>query len=311
MSAVQPTALGGPDAASAPAWNIRRALGPRLVAATLILAGFAFVALAGRFLDLDPGAIDVSRIFQPPSTAHWLGSDDAGRDILAQLVIGAWPSLVVGLSAAAVAVLIGGTVGILAGYSRGWLDLVLLRVMDYFIVVPALPFAMVITAVWGPGLGHMILVIAILLWSTTARVVRAQVKSGRERLYVIRARMLGASHLHVLWRHILPQVLPLIGTTGSLAVALAILTQAALEFFGLAGTAVLSWGSMIRFAFQRDAMLNGAWWVVVPPGVCICVVITACYWLAQSLETALNPRLRTTDLRTRSFHVLPLPGGTR
>jgi peptide/nickel transport system permease protein len=170
---------------------------------------------------------------------------------------------------------------------------------------------MVITAVWGPGLGHMILVIAILLWSTTARVVRAQVKSGRERLYVIRARMLGASHLHVLWRHILPQVLPLIGTTGSLAVALAILTQAALEFFGLAGTAVLSWGSMIRFAFQRDAMLNGAWWVVVPPGVCICIVITACYWLAQSLETALNPRLRTTDLRTRSFHVLPLPGGSR
>lgn len=275
----------------------------KLVLATAILTGFVLVALAGRFLPLDAGAIDVSHVFAPPSADHWLGSDDAGRDVLMQLIIGAWPSLAVGLSAAAVAVLIGGTIGILAGYSRGWLDLVLLRIMDYFIVVPALPFAMVITAIWGPGLSHMIIVIGILLWSTTARIVRAQVKSGRERLYVQRARVLGASHVHILLRHILPQVLPLIGTTGSLAVALAILTQAALEFFGLAGTAVLSWGSMIRFAFQRDAMLNDAWWVVVPPGLCICVVITACYWLAQSLERALNPRLRTTDLRVRSFAV--------
>nr|WP_291306763.1 MULTISPECIES: ABC transporter permease subunit [unclassified Devosia] len=109
----------------------------------------------------------------------------------------------------------------------------------------------------------------LLLWSTTARVVRAQVKSGRERLYVQRARSLGAGHLHILLRHILPQVLPLIGTTGSLAVALAVLTQAALEFFGLGGTDLLSWGTMIRFAFQRDAMLNGAWWMIVPPGLCI------------------------------------------
>lgn len=306
MSAVHPTISGGLGATSASRWRLRRAAGPKFYAAVLILVCFALIALAGRFLNLDPGPIDVTQMFAPPSMRNWLGSDDAGRDILIQLIIGAWPSLVVGLSAAVVAVLIGGAVGMVAGYSRGWIDLVLLRIMDYFIVVPALPFAMVITAVWGPGLGHMILVIAILLWSTTARVVRAQVKSGRERLYVIRARLLGASHLHVLFRHILPQVLPLIATTGSLAVALAILTQAALEFFGLAGTAVLSWGSMIRFAFQRDAMLNGAWWVVVPPGVCISIVITACYWLAQSLETSLNPRLRTTNLRMRSFHVLPL-----
>ena len=227
--------------------------------------------------------------------------------MLVQLVIGSWPSLVVGLAAAAVAVLIGGTLGLVAGYSRGWLDLILLRVMDYFIVVPALPFAMVITAIWGPGLTHMIVVIGILLWSTTARVVRAQVKSGRERLYVQRARAMGASHPHILIRHILPQVLPLIGTTGSLAVALAILTQAALEFFGLAGSDVLSWGTMIRFAFQRDALLNDAWWMIVPPGLCICAVITACYWLAQSLDSALNPRLRTTDLRIRSFSVVPSP----
>ncbi len=289
------------DAATTNAVRARLRPSFKFVLATGILLCFVLVALAGRLLPLDPGAIDVSRVFAPPSKGRWLGSDDAGRDVLVQLILGAWPSLAVGLSAAAVAVLIGGSVGVLAGYSRGWLDLMLLRIMDYFIVVPALPFAMVITAIWGPGLSHMIIVIGILLWSTTARIVRAQVKSGRERLYVQRARALGASHLHILVKHILPQVLPLIGTTGSLAVALAILTQAALEFFGLAGTAVLSWGSMIRFAFQRDAMLNDAWWVIVPPGLCICIVITACYWLAQSLERALNPRLRTTDLRVRSF----------
>lgn len=276
---------------------------PRLVAALTILVGFALVAIAGPALRLSAGVTDMSRIYAAPSAEHWLGADDAGRDVLVQLVIGCWPSLLVGLSAAAVAVIIGGTVGLLAGYSRGWLDLVLLRLMDYFIVVPALPLAMVITAILGPGLDHTILVIGLLLWSTTARVVRAQVKSGRERLYVQRARSLGAGHLHILLRHILPQVLPLIGTTGSLAVALAVLTQAALEFFGLGGTDLLSWGTMIRFAFQRDAMLNGAWWMIVPPGLCICLVITACYWLAQSLEEALNPRLRATDLRIRSFRL--------
>ncbi len=276
----------------------------KLVMAVAILTCFLLVALAGRLLPLDPGPVDVTRIFNPPSAAHWLGFDDAGRDVLIQLVIGAWPSLAVGLSAAAVAVVVGGTVGLLAGYSRGWLDLVLLRIMDYFIIVPALPFAMVITAIWGPGLEHTIIVIGILLWSTTARIVRAQVKSGRERLFVQRARILGAGHGHILLRHILPQVVPLVGTTGSLAVALAILTQAALEFFGLAGTNMLSWGTMIRFAFQRDALLNDAWWVIVPPGLCICIVISACYWLSQSLERALNPRLQTTDLHIRSFVVL-------
>ena len=134
-----------------------------------------------------------------------------------------------------------------------------------------------------------------------AYILSAPTTRGKVSLYVQRAQALGAGHLHILLRHILPQVIPLIGTTGALAVALAILTQAALEFFGLAGTGVLSWGTMIRFAFQRDAMLNDAWWFVVPPGLCICIVITACYWLAQSLEKALNPRLSTTDLRVRAF----------
>jgi len=295
-----------PDPAAAD-WRPR----PKLLAAALLLLAFAFVAIAGPLLRLDAGPADVTRIFAPPSAAHWLGADDAGRDVLVQLVIGCWPSLVVGVSAAAVAVLVGGTVGLLAGYSRGWPDLALLRLMDYFIVVPALPFAMVITAILGASLLHTILVIGLLLWSTTARVVRAQVKSGRERTYVQRARTLGAGRLHILLRHILPQVLPLIGTTGSLAVALAVLTQAALEFFGLAGNDMLSWGTMIRFAFQRDALLNSAWWVVVPPGLCVCLFITACYWLAQSLEQAVNPRLAATDLRARSSRLREPRAGRR
>lgn len=281
----------------------RKAHSPKLVAALAILTGFAGIVVAGLVLPLDRGLINVERIYQPPSLDHWLGFDDAGRDVLVQMVLGAWPSLVIGLAAATVAVLIGGIVGILSGYSRGWLDLVLVRLIDYFIIVPALPFAMVVTALVGPGLRNMILVIGILLWSTTARVVRAQVKSVRERAFVERSRSLGAGHFHVLRLHILPQVLPLIGTTGALAVALAILTQSALEFFGLAGSGVLSWGTMIRFAFQRDALLNGAWWVIAPPGLCITMVITACIWLSQCMEQALNPKLENTDLRVRSFSV--------
>ncbi|KFC67192.1 putative peptide ABC transporter, permease protein [Devosia sp. LC5] len=301
--------MSDPAQTIAPAKPLRpRTTNLKLWVAIGTLLTFIVIAAGSRLLQIDPGPIDTSLIYAPPSAAHWLGFDDAGRDVVRLLIIGSWPSVIVGLCAAAVAVLIGGTIGLVAGYSRGWLDLILLRITDYFIVVPALPLAMVITAIWGADLWRMIVVIGILLWATTARVVRAQVKSGRERVYVQRAKALGAGPVHIIIHHILPQVLPLISTTGALAVALAILTQAALEFFGLGGADVLSWGTMIRFAFQRDALLNDAWWVIVPPGLCICTVITACYWLSQCLESAINPRLHTTDLRVRSFSRRLTPG---
>jgi peptide/nickel transport system permease protein len=294
-------AMPGDGDASATVRGHRRRIEVKAVVALTVLVAFTVMAIAARLTGLQSGDADVANIYGAPSAQHWLGLDDAGRDVLTQLLIGSWPTLLIGLSAACVAMMIGGAVGLMAGYSRGWLDLLLLRVTDYFIVVPALPFAMVITAVWGPGIFHMIVVIGVLLWATTARVVRAQVKSGRERVYVQRVRILGASHLHVIVRHVLPEVMPLIATTGALAVAHAILMQAALEFLGLGGAESLSWGTMIRFAFQRDALLNGAWWFVIWPGVAISLVIASCYWLSQSVEKAINPRLRSSDLRIRSF----------
>src|SRR6185312_1689051 len=144
------------------------------------------------------------------SWSHPLGLDDGGIDMVSLLIQGGRVSLIVGFAAALVAMVIGGTIGIVAGYFGGWLDGLLMRITDYFLVIPDLPLAIIVAAVWGASLTHLIFVIALLLWTTTARIVRAQVKSVRERVYVQRARALGASDLRIIFRHVLPQIGPLL-----------------------------------------------------------------------------------------------------
>jgi ABC-type dipeptide/oligopeptide/nickel transport system permease subunit len=143
--------------------------------------------------------------FEPPSWEHPLGLDDGGVDMLSLLIQGGRVSLIVGFAATLVAIVVGGGIGMIAGYFGGWSDSVLMRITDYFLVIPDLPLAIVVAAVWGASLTHLIFVIALLLWTTTARIVRAQVKSVRERVYVRRARSLGSSDLRIVFRHVLPR----------------------------------------------------------------------------------------------------------
>ena len=166
--------------------------------------------------------------FGPPSPAHPLGLDDGGIDMVTLLMWGTRISLVVGFAATVVSILIGGTVGLTAGYFGGKVDTVLMRITDYFIVIPDVPLMIVVAAIWGPSIGHIIIVIGILLWTGTARVLRAQVKSVRERVYVQRARALGASHWRIVGRHVLPQVAPLLIANTVLTVAVAIFDETAL-----------------------------------------------------------------------------------
>jgi len=207
-----------------------------------------------------------------------------------------------------VAMVIGGGIGIISGYFGGRTDQALMRTTDYFLVIPDLPLAIIIAAVWGPSLEHLVFVIAILLWTTTARIIRAQVKSVRERVYVKRARSLGASDWRIITRHVLPQIGPLLIANTVLTIAVAIFDETALAFLGLANPSSITWGTLIEFSFLRTAASSGYWWAVIPAGLCVALVIMACFWFGQAIEDALNPRLKVSYVSPRGFRFRPVPG---
>lgn len=250
----------------------------------------------------------VGPVFGHPSWSHPLGLDDGGIDMVTLLMWGARISLVVGFAATFVSMVIGGTIGVAAGYFGGKVDTILMRITDYFLVIPDVPLMIIVAAIWGPSLFHIVIVIGILLWTSTARVIRAQVKSVRERVYVKRARSLGASHTRVVFRHVLPQVAPLLIANTVLTIAVAIFDETALSFLGLGDPSRISLGKVIENAFQRAAISTGAWWAIVPPGALVAVIILACSLLGGALEDALNPRLRVAHLSARSFRLRPLVG---
>jgi peptide/nickel transport system permease protein len=299
---------GMPDAGRTGNWFLRVLSQSRQAQVGLgVLLLFILLAFLAPWIEPFDVHTRVGPIYGPPSPQHPLGLDDAGIDMLSLLIQGGRTSMIVGFAATFVAMVIGGGIGIVAGYFGGWLDGVLMRITDYFIVIPDLPLAIIVAAVWGPSLSHLIFVIALLLWTTTARIVRAQVKSVRERVYVKRARSLGASDMRIVLRHVLPQIGPLLVANTVLTVAVAIFDETALAFLGLGDPTVITWGNIIQFAFLRTAISSGAWWAVIPAGLCVALVIMACFWLGQAIEDELNPRLRVAHLSPRSFRIRPSP----
>ena len=270
-----------------------------VVGAGMLLVAL-FVAVAAPLLaPYDPYAtvrVTIFDIYQPPSATHLLGTDDGGKDVLSSLLFGARVSLIVGFAAAAIALVIGGLVGIVAGYRGGWLGSLLMRITDFFLVIPDLALQIVLVAIIGPSLGTIILVIGALGWTTTARLVRSQALTVRERKYVMRARAIGAGDAHILRRHILPAVLPLMLANMVLVISLAILSESTLAFLGLGDPTVISWGQMLNFAFGRGAVSAGAWWALLPPGFAIVWVVLGTTLLGTALEDALNPRLKRHHL---------------
>jgi peptide/nickel transport system permease protein len=246
-------------------------------------------------------------VFQPPSSRHLLGTDDVGGDVFSELLYGGRISLLVGFGATLIAIVVGGAVGVAAGYFGGWVDTTLMRVTDYFLVLPDLALMIVLAAVFGPSLLNIILVIGLLRWTLTARVVRSQVRSVRERTYVKRARSLGAGNWYILRRHVVPQVGTLLMANTVLTVAIAIFNETSLSFLGLGDPTAVSWGTMLHFAFSSAAISSGAWWFVVPPGIAVILVVLACSLLGQTMEDSLNPRLAVSHLSPRRFRVRPAP----
>jgi peptide/nickel transport system permease protein len=288
-------------------WQTIRKRPSALFGATVLLAVLLAALLAPVLAPYDPHE-QVGPVFGHPSLSHPLGLDDGGIDMVSLLMWGARVSLLVGFAATFVSMVIGGTIGLTAGYFGGRTDTVLMRITDYFLVIPDVPLMIVVAAIWGPSLFHIIIVIGILLWTSTARVLRAQVKSVRERVYVKRARALGAGHTRIVFRHVLPQVAPLLIANTVLTIAVAIFDETALAFLGLGDPSRISLGKVIENAFQRAAISTGAWWAIVPPGVLVATIILACSLVGGAIEDALNPRLRVAHLAARTFKLRPLVG---
>ncbi|MFQ5909582.1 MAG: ABC transporter permease [Thermoplasmata archaeon] len=221
-----------------------------------------------------------------------LGTSDTGADAWSQLVWGSQLSLLVGLAATLISVFIGVMVGLSAGYYGGASDELLMRIVDFLLVIPLLPLLIVLAAFLGATIWNIILILAIFGWLTTSRLIRSQVLSEKAKAYVEAARAAGAGDVYIIIRHILPNVLPLIFVQLSLGVTVAIQLEAALSFIGLGPAQVVTWGKMLQFAFETGALSIGAWWYVIPPGVGIALLSMAFVFIGTTLDTILNPRLR-------------------
>jgi len=235
--------------------------------------------------------VSIDEIYAAPSLAHPFGTDDAGRDVLSNFIFGARISLIVGFFASFISVFIGGTIGIVAGFYGGQVENLLMRFTDIMLVIPDLPLAVVLVALTKPSLLNIIFVIGILGWTGTARLVRSQTLSVKERKFVLRARAIGSGNIHIIRQHIFPLVLPLMVANTVLVISLAILEESTLSFLGLSDPTNLSWGQMLNFAFTRGGLSAGAWWALAAPGLGIVWVVLGCTLLGHGLEQILNPRL--------------------
>jgi peptide/nickel transport system permease protein len=260
-----------------------------------VLGFFIFLALFGEAIAPDDPEASSLDVLAPPSSDHWLGTTESGADVLSQVLAGARISIVVGFAAAIISSVLGATVGLLSGYFGGWTDRILDALENWFLVIPTLPLMIVLASLLDPSLTVLILVIGLTSWAGTGRIVRAQVLTLRERAFVERARALGASDWYILKTHILPNTLPLIFASTVLIVAVAILSEAALAFLGLGDPTSISWGTMLENAFTSGAPSAEAWWYVIPPGLCITVLVLAIATIGYLFEEYINPRLQEQE----------------
>ncbi|WP_290814816.1 ABC transporter permease [Halovivax sp.] len=271
--------------------------------AIVTLAFFALVAIFAPVLaphaPLERQYVDGVMIAQWEQPAFYggeegfvLGTTAEGYDLLSQLIYGSRAALLVGFIAAICTAGIGTMVGLVAGYYGGFVDDLLMRIVDFMYGLPLLPTVILLVAVLEPSLWNIIFAIVILQWRSTARVIRSQVLSLRERPFVKAAKVSGASDWHILTRHLAPNVLPLSFLYGAFAIAWAILAEAGISFLGMGDPDRVSWGTMLQSSRSYNAFAEGAWWWFVPPGICIALVVISGFLIGRGYEEITNPQLR-------------------
>ncbi|MFW9801652.1 MAG: ABC transporter permease subunit [Candidatus Thorarchaeota archaeon] len=223
---------------------------------------------------------------------HLMGTDQLGRDVYSQLIIAVRITLLIGIVATTMSVVIGTLIGLVAGYYGGIIDSFLMRFTDIFFVIPSLLLMIVMAAVLGPSIVTLIIVIGLFSWSSTARIVRGQVLSVKERTYIERVRAVGGGNFYIIGKHVLAAVAPLVVANTILVTAWAILSEVVLDFFGLGDPAMISWGTMLYLAFNAGSMSNNLWWLVFPPGIMVVLLLLGVSMVGYAMDEIVNPRLR-------------------
>jgi len=280
---------------------------PDGVLGVLVLLVFVILAIAPNLFvgDLQTATTATGPSLAPPSAANLLGTDELGRDILNLTIHGTRISMVIGLLATLITILLGALVGIVSGYVGGRVDVFLMRITDFFLVLPTFVLALILAPIILDLIGAdssifgirvtllvIVVVIGVTSWASTARIIRSQTLSVKELAFVGRARVIGSGAGHIMWRHILPNVMNLIVANTVLVFGGSILTETTLSFIGLGDPFAPSWGQVLNGAESAGAMGLGAWWYVVPPSVCIVLVVLSFTLVGSALDDVLNPRLR-------------------
>ena len=263
----------------------------------VIISTFTVMAIfAPELAPHDPNAMNygddgqVLRI-ESPTGDHWFGTTQLGRDVLSQTIHSARVSVLVGLTAAVVATTIGTNAALLAGYYGGRLDDIIMRLVDIAYGMPFLPFVIALVFIFGSSLFNIIFVISLLMWRSSARVLRSEVLSQKERPYVESAKAAGAGNLRIMYIHILPNLLPLVVLYVAFGVAWAVIYEASIAFLGFGDPELYSWGTMLYEAYSVGA-IRFAWWWVIPPGICIMLLVMSVFFIGRALEKLTDPDLR-------------------
>lgn len=272
-------------------WNLYKTKNAALVGLAVLLVLCVLAAFPNIFSPYNPLLASGPRM-SPPSWSHLLGTDDAGEDLLSQVIWGSRGSLLIGFFATFIAILIGTSVGLLSGFYGGLKGETLMRVTDIFLILPTLPLMIILAAVLKPSLWNVAFVIGITGWTGTARMVRSAVISLKERTYIYRARAVGCTDRRIIGQHLLPDVVPLIFANAVIVAAFAVASEAFLSFLGLGDLSTISWGSILYFAFNMGSFTAGAYWFFLPPGILIVATILAFTGVGYGLDEVLNPRLR-------------------
>jgi len=279
-------------------WNIfiRNPLGKAgllILAVFMLMAGASFlVPLFGPMYDPMTGTDPDIIVSTGPSLRHWLGTDNVGRDLFAQLLEGSKVAFIVGLSSAFISIVIGTAVGMISGYAGGIVDTLLMRVADIIMVLPSLVILLILASIFGQfNIWLIVFIIAILRWPSVSRIIRSQTLSLKTRPFIEASKVAGASGFRIIFRHIMPNVLPLAFLYMTFRVTSAILVEAALSFLGFGDPSQVSWGMMLQWVWKTGHMFQAPYWLI-PPGLCISLLTLAFYILGRAMDEVLDPRLR-------------------
>ena len=230
-----------------------------------------------------------------PTFKHWLGTDFMGRDLMSQLLAGARVAFMVGVSAAFMSIVIGTAIGMIAGYMGKFVDTLLMRLADMIMVMPNLLVVLILAALFGRlNIWTIVLIIALFRWPGVSRVIRAQTLSLKQRPFIEAAKVAGASHMRIIFRHIMPNVLPLAFLYMTFRVTSAIIIEAALAFLGFGDPSTVSWGMMLQWVWKTGHMFKAPYWLL-PPGICISLITLSFYMLGRAMDEVLDPRLRKEE----------------